>query len=53
MKTKINYESDELQNRINLAAAYHLVDLYGFSDIIWTFNYWLNNRRDIYAYVLS
>ncbi len=35
MKTKKNYERDELQNRIDLAAAYHLADLYGFSDIIW------------------
>src|SRR6056300_240090 len=35
MKTNKNFEDDELQNRIDLAAAYHLADLYGFSDIIW------------------
>jgi len=35
MKTNKDYESDEIQNRIDLAAAYHLADLYGFSDIIW------------------
>ena len=35
MKTNKNFEHEELQNRIDLAAAYHLADLYGFSDIIW------------------
>ena len=29
------YEIEEWQNRIDLAAAYHLADIYGFSDIIW------------------
>ena len=35
MKTNKNFDHEELQNRIDLAAAYHLADLYGFSDIIW------------------
>ena len=35
MKTNKNLEDEELQNRIDLAAAYHLADIYGFSDIIW------------------
>ena len=35
MKTNKNFEEEELQNRLDLAAAYHLADLYGFSDIIW------------------
>ena len=35
MKTNTNFENEELQNRIDLAAAYHLADIYGFSDIIW------------------
>ena len=35
MKTNKNFEDEEMQNRIDLAAAYHLADLYGFSDIIW------------------
>ena len=35
MKTNKNFDEEELQNRIDLAAAYHLADIYGFSDIIW------------------
>ena len=35
MKTNKNFDYEELQNRVDLAAAYHLADLYGFSDIIW------------------
>ena len=35
MKTNSNFDEEELQNRVDLAAAYHLADLYGFSDIIW------------------
>ena len=35
MKTNKNFEDEELQNRLDLAAAYHLADIYGFSDIIW------------------
>lgn len=35
MKINKNVENEELQNRIDLAAAYHLADIYGFSDIIW------------------
>ncbi len=35
MKTNKNFEEEEYQNRIDLAAAYHLSDIYGFSDIIW------------------
>ena len=35
MKTNKYYDDEELKNRIDLAAAYHLADLYGFSDIIW------------------
>ena len=30
-----NFEKEEWKNRVNLAAAYHLADIYGFSDIIW------------------
>ncbi len=35
MKTNKNFDDEELQNRIDLAASYHLADIYGFSDIIW------------------
>jgi len=35
MKTNKNFEDEEFKNRIDLAAAYHLADMYGFSDIIW------------------
>ena len=35
MKTNKNFDEEELQNRVDLAAAYHLADIYGFSDIIW------------------
>ena len=35
MKTNKNFDHEEHQNRVDLAAAYHLADLYGFSDIIW------------------
>ena len=35
MKTNKNFDDEEWQNRIDLAAAYHLADIYGFSDIIW------------------
>jgi len=35
MKTNKKFDEEELQNRIDLAAAYHLADNYGFSDIIW------------------
>ena len=35
--TKFNnkYSDDEWNNRVNLAACYHLADYFGFSDIIW------------------
>ena len=35
MKKNINFDQEEYENRINLAAAYHLADHFGFSDIIW------------------
>ncbi len=35
MKTNKNFTDEEIQNRIDLAAAYHLADIFGFSDIIW------------------
>jgi len=35
MKTNKNFDDEELKNRNDLAAAYHLADIYGFSDIIW------------------
>ena len=35
MKTNKNFDHEEFQNRLDLAAAYHLADLYGFNDIIW------------------
>ncbi len=35
MKTNNNFDDEEWQNRLDLAAAYHLADIYGFSDIIW------------------
>jgi len=35
MKTNKIFDGEELKNRIDLAAAYHLAHLYGFSDIIW------------------
>ena len=35
MKNNKNFDDEELINRLDLAAAYHLADLYGFSDIIW------------------
>ena len=35
MQTNNIFNDEEWQNRVDLAAAYHLADLYGFSDIIW------------------
>ena len=35
MNSKKFIDDEEWQNRLNLSAAYHLADLYGFSDIIW------------------
>ena len=35
MKTNKKIDDEELKNRIDLAAAYHLANIYGFSDIIW------------------
>ncbi len=35
MKNNKNFDDEELKNRLDLAAAYHLADIYGFSDIIW------------------
>ncbi len=35
MKNNKFFSDEEKQNRIDLAAAYHLANLYGFSDIIW------------------
>ena len=35
MKNNKIFDNEEKQNRIDLAAAYHLANLYGFSDIIW------------------
>ena len=35
MKNNTNFDEEEYKNRIDLAAAYHLADIYGFSDIIW------------------
>jgi len=35
MKNKQNFTDEEWHNRVDLAAAYHLADHFGFSDIIW------------------
>jgi ribulose-5-phosphate 4-epimerase/fuculose-1-phosphate aldolase len=35
MKNNMNFDQEEYENRVNLAAAYHLADHFGFSDIIW------------------
>ena len=35
MNNNKKFDDEELKNRIDLAAAYHLADIYGFSDIIW------------------
>ena len=35
MKINKKIDDEEIQNRLDLAAAYHLADIYGFSDIIW------------------
>ncbi len=35
MKKNTNFDEEEYKNRLDLAAAYHLADIYGFSDIIW------------------
>ena len=35
MQTNNKFNDEEWQNRLDLAAAYHLADIYGFSDIIW------------------
>ena len=35
MKTNSNFEREEWNNRIDLAACYHLADYFGWSDIIW------------------
>ena len=35
MNNNKKYDDEELKNREDLAAAYHLADIYGFSDIIW------------------
>ena len=35
MNTNKIFDEEEWQNRINLAAAYQLSDIFGFSDIIW------------------
>ena len=35
MNSKKFIDEEEWQNRINLSAAYHLADIFGFSDIIW------------------
>ena len=35
MKTYNNFDDEEQQNRLDLAAAYHLADIFGFSDINW------------------
>ncbi len=35
MKINKYFDDEELKNRCDLAAAYHLADIYGFSDIIW------------------
>ncbi|MBD1147714.1 class II aldolase/adducin family protein [Pelagibacterales bacterium SAG-MED31] len=35
MKINNIFDDEELKNRIDLAAAYHLANIYGFSDIIW------------------
>ena len=35
MNSKQFFDNEEWQNRCDLAAAYHLADIYGFSDIIW------------------
>ena len=40
MQTNNNFNDEEWQNRLDLAAAYHLADLYGFSDIIWNHITW-------------
>ena len=35
MKNNKIFDYEEKQNRVDLAAAYHLADIFGFSDIIW------------------
>lgn len=35
MNINSKFEQEEFENRKNLAAAYHLADYFGFSDIIW------------------
>lgn len=35
MKNNKKFDEEEFNNRLDLAAAYHLADKYGFSDIIW------------------
>ena len=35
MQTNKYFDDEEWENRLNLAAAYHLANIFGFSDIIW------------------
>jgi len=35
MQSNKFFDNEEWENRLNLSAAYHLADIYGFSDIIW------------------
>ena len=35
MVSNIKFDDQEWQNRLDLSAAYHLADIYGFSDVIW------------------
>ena len=35
MNNNTKFDDEEYKNRTDLAAAYHLADIYGFSDIIW------------------
>ena len=35
MNNRLNVSEEEWQNRIDLAACYHLADHFGWSDIIW------------------
>ena len=35
MKNIKKFDDEEFKNRVDLAAAYHLADLFGFSDLIW------------------
>ena len=35
MNNNKKFDDEEFKNRLDLAATYHLADIFGFSDIIW------------------